>query len=138
MLSRLKRINYLIGKSGRFKFLALLALMFVNSLLEMVGVWIIPVFIVTISDPDVILQHRLATPIVDLLNITTSKDLMIWGFVFMAGLFIVKTTFFSVLIYIKNRITYNEQLRLGSRLFKAYMNARYPFFLDRNSAELLR
>jgi ATP-binding cassette subfamily C protein len=138
MLSLLRRINYLIGKSGRFKFLVLLVMMIINSLLEMVGVGVIPVFIITISDPDLILQHKLATPIIELLNITTSKNLVIWGFVFLAGLFIVKNAFFSMLIYIKNRITYNEQLRLGSRLFKSYMNARYPFFLDRNSAELLR
>src|SRR4030042_4351779 len=122
MLSRLRKINYLIGKSGQFKFLVLLAMMIINSLLEMVGVGVIPVFIITISDPDVILQHKLATPIIELLNITTSEKLMIWGFVFLAGLFIVKNAFFSMLIYIKNRVTYNEQLRLGSRLFKAYMN----------------
>ena len=53
MLSRLRKINYLIGKSGQFKFLVLLAMMIINSLLEMVGVGVIPVFIITISDPDV-------------------------------------------------------------------------------------
>ena len=138
MLSRLKKINYLIGKPGQIKFLVLLAFMVVNSLLEMVGIGAIPVFIVIISNPDLILQHSWAAPIVDWLQITTSKNLMIWGFVFLAGLFLFKNAFFSLLIYVKTRITYNEQIRLGDRLFKAYMKAPYPFFLNHNSAELLR
>ncbi|KUG23938.1 phospholipid-lipopolysaccharide abc transporter [hydrocarbon metagenome] len=50
----------------------------------------------------------------------------------------MKNVFFSVLVYLKTRIIYNEQVRLGNRLFNAYMKANYTFFLNRNSAELLR
>lgn len=138
MLSRIKKLNYIIGKPGRVKFLVLLAFMIVNALLEMVGIGAIPVFIVIISNPEMIMQHRWAAPIVDSLHITTSKNLMVWGFIFLAGLFVVKNAFCSLLIYVKARIIYNEQVRLGNRLFYAYMKARYTFFLNRNSAELLR
>ena len=58
MLSRLKKVNFLIGKAGRIKFLVLLAFMIINSLLEMVGIGTIPIFIVIISNPDMIMQHN--------------------------------------------------------------------------------
>jgi ATP-binding cassette subfamily C protein len=137
MLSRLKKVNFLIGKAGRIKFLVLLAFMIINSLLEMVGIGSIPVFIIIISNPDMIMHHRWAAPILDSLHIITSKNLMIWGFIFLAGYFTVKSVFFSLLIYVKNRIIYNEQIRWENRLFNAYMKAPYTFYLNRNSAELL-
>ena len=56
----------------------------------------------------------------------------------MYELFAFKNIFFSLLIYIKTRMIYNEQIQFGDRLFKAYMTAEYTFFLHRNSAELLR
>lgn len=138
MLSRLKKLDYLIGKPGRIKFFILLALMIINSFLEVLGVGAIPVFIVIISNPDMIMQHRWAAPFIEFLNINTPRTLMIWGFVFLAFLFVLKNAFFSFLIYIKTRVTYNEQVRLGNRLFEAYMKADYAFFLNRNSSELLR
>ena len=138
MISRLKKLFFLIGKSGRTKFFILLALMVVNSLLEMVGIGSIPVFIIIVSNPNMVLQHKWAGPIITSLNITTSKDLMLWGSIFLILIFVLKNSFFSFLIYIKTRVIYNEQVRLGNRLFKAYMKASYTFFLNRNSAELLR
>ncbi|HDS05875.1 MAG TPA: ABC transporter ATP-binding protein [Deltaproteobacteria bacterium] len=138
MISRFKKLLFLISGKGRFKFFILLAAMFINSLLEMIGVGSIPVFILIISNPEKIMQHQWAAPFVGLFDITTSKSLLTWGAVFLIGLFVAKNVFLSLLIYIKTRIIYNEQVRLGNRLFKAYMKASYPFFLNRNSAELLR
>ena len=138
MISRLKKLLFLIGKTGRIKFTILLVFMIINSLLEMVGVVSIPVFIIIISNPDMVLQHKWAGPIISSLNITTSQNLMLWGSFFIIVLFVVKNAFFSLLIYAKTKVIYNEQIRLGNRLFKAYMKASYTFFLNRNSAELLR
>lgn len=138
MESRFQKITYLIGGRARVKFSILLALMIVNSLLEMVGIGAIPLFIVMISNPDMLLQNRWIAPVAGAFHITTSQHLVLWGLVFLAVLFSVKNAFLSLLIYIKSRVTYREQIRLGNRLFKAYMKAGYPFFLNRNSAELLR
>ena len=138
MLPRFKKLLFLIGRRGRIKFSILLVAMFINSILEMAGVAAIPVFIIIISKPDMILQHQWAAPIVGLLNITTSHGMFIWGAIFLFCLFVVKNLFLSLLIYAKTKVIYNEQVRLGHRLFNAYMTSRYPFFLNRNSAELLR
>ncbi|HDQ03916.1 MAG TPA: ABC transporter ATP-binding protein [Deltaproteobacteria bacterium] len=138
MIPRFKKLLFLVGGRGRIKFIILLVGMFINSLLEMIGVGAIPVFILIISDPEKIMQHQWAAPFVGLLDITTSKSLLTWGAVFLVGLFVAKNVFFSLLVYVKTRIIYNEQVRLGNRLFKAYMKSSYPFFLSRNSAELLR
>ena len=138
MLPRLKKLLFLIGKPGRVKFSILLVLMIINSLLEMVGIGSIPVFIMILSNPGIVMQNKWAGPIIASLNISTSKNLMLWGSVLLIVVFIVKNVFFSLLIYTKTRVIYNEQVRLGNRLFKAYMKASFTFFLNRNSAELLR
>ncbi len=138
MLQRLKNLLHLIGRPGRIKFAALLFLMTINAILEMAGIGAIPLFILILSSPEMVLQHRWAASLTELFQITSSRSLMIWGSIFLVGLFAAKNGFFILLIYIKTRIIYNEQIRLGDRLFKAYMTADYTFFLNRNSAELLR
>ena len=106
MLPRLKKLIFLIGKPGRIKFFILLMGMFINSLLEMIGVGAIPVFILIISNPEKIMQHQWAAPFIGLLDITTSKSLLTWGAVFLICLFVVKNVFLSLLIYIKTKIVY--------------------------------
>ncbi len=138
MLSRLKKLFYLIGRAERAKFLVLLFFMLIHSLLETAGVGSITVFIILLSSPDMILNNVWARPVLAWLNISDARSLMIWGSVFLIALFVVKNIFFAVLVYFKNRVTYSEQIRLGNRLFKAYMKAGYTFFLNRNSSELLR
>lgn len=138
MMSRIKKLFFLIGKSGRIRFFILLAGMFVNALFEMLGVGAIPVFIMMISNPDAILQHRWAAPVVGLFDIPHSQSLLLWGSVALIALFATKNLFFSLLIYVKTKVIYDEQVKLGVRLFKAYIKANYTFFLNRNSAEILR
>src|SRR4030065_1291652 len=138
MIARFKKIFTLIGKRGRKKYFILLLLMVINSLLEMIGVGAIPVFVLIISNPEKSMQHQWAAPIVSMLNIAKSEGLLVWGSVFLISLFLLKNIFLSFLIYFKNRLIYNEHARLGNRLFAAYMKASYQFFLNRNSAELLR
>lgn len=137
-MSRLKKLFYLIGRAERAKFLVLLFFMLIHSLLETAGVGSITVFIILLSSPDMILNNVWARPVLAWLNISDARSLMIWGSVFLIALFVVKNIFFAVLVYFKNRVTYSEQIRLGNRLFKAYMKAGYTFFLNRNSSELLR
>lgn len=138
MMVRIKKLFFLIGKSGRVRFFILLAGMFVNALFEMLGVGAIPVFIMVISNPDAIMQHRWAAPVVGLFDIADSKSLLLWGSLALVALFAAKNLFFSLLIYVKTKIIYNEQVRLGVRLFQAYIKADYTFFLNRNSSEILR
>ncbi|HQL00113.1 MAG TPA: ABC transporter ATP-binding protein [Smithellaceae bacterium] len=138
MESRFRKICFLIGGRTRAKLLVLLVMMIINALMEMAGIGAIPVFIFMISNPETLLQNRWVAPVARDLHIATAQQLMLWGFGFLAVLFVVKNAFLSLLISIKAKVTYQEQIRLGNRLFKAYMKARYPFFLNRNSAELLR
>ncbi len=136
--ARLRKLSYLIGRAGRVKFAALFVLMIANAILEMAGIGAIPLFILILSSPETVLKNPWAGPMLTWLHIVSPKSLMIWGSFFLVGLFAFKNIFFSLLIYIKTKMIYNEQIQFGDRLFKAYMTAEYTFFLNRNSAELLR
>ncbi|MFO7568496.1 MAG: ABC transporter transmembrane domain-containing protein, partial [Smithellaceae bacterium] len=138
MLQRLKNLLHLIGRPGRIKFASLLFLMTINAFLEMAGLGSIPLFILILSSPETVLKSPWAGPVLIWLDIVSPKSLMIWGCVGLVGLFTLKNIFFSVVIYIKTKVVYNQQVQMGDRLFRAYMGAPYTFFLSRNSAELLR
>ncbi|HON59380.1 MAG TPA: ABC transporter ATP-binding protein [Smithella sp.] len=74
----------------------------------------------------------------DLLSIHHERQALVATFIFLAMFFLFKNAFYGWLVFMKGAVVYDDQVRLGDRLFRAYMKADYPFFLSRNSAELLR
>jgi ATP-binding cassette subfamily C protein len=52
-------------------------------------------------------------------------------------LYIVKNVYLAFFTYAQARYVYRRQISLGCRLFRAYLNSPYTFFLQRNSAELI-
>ena len=55
-----------------------------------------------------------------------------------SSLFTAKLVYTVFLSYYQARFVHNRVIKLGDRLFTAYMRAPYSFHLGRNSAELLR
>lgn len=138
MKQSLRRFFYILGGKGRFKMGVLLVMMVINAVLEMVGVGAIPLFVMVLNNPETLFEHETAGAILAGLGMETTRDLLIGGSVFLMAVFLIKNLFFAFLIWVKNRIIHNQQVVLGNRLFRAYMKAPYTFFLNRNSAELLR
>jgi len=112
--------------------------MLVKAGLEVLGIGMIPAFVSIVAAPDKILDMELMQPVLEWLNITNARELLIWGSGALLSVFVVKSAYIIFFNYIEARFIYNRRYTISHRMMNAYMQAPYTFHLTRNSAELLR
>lgn len=138
MLDSLKKIYKLFPGKDRIKIFILFGMMLVASLLEVLGIGMIPVFVTTVAEPDKILQYPVVGDMLKDVGITSSKSLVIYGALLLMVVYFVKNIYLAFFLYLKKKYVENRGIYLQDRMFRAYMTAPYSFYINRNSAELLR
>ncbi|MEX1211385.1 MAG: ABC transporter ATP-binding protein [Balneolaceae bacterium] len=138
MLDSLKKIYRLFPRKDHLKLLILLGMMIVGAALEVLGIGMIPVFVVAVSNPENLMTYPVLGSLLEYVNITTAEELVVYGALLLIGVYILKNSYLSWFIYLKKRFVANRGVMLENRLFKAYMTSPYTFYISRNSAELLR
>ncbi|NQT91166.1 MAG: ABC transporter ATP-binding protein, partial [Lentisphaerae bacterium] len=138
MLDTLRRLNCLFTRRHRIALAILLVLMLIGAVLEVVGLGLLPAFVVAAAAPDRLLAHDLVGPVVRSLNMTTPKSLLMGGSLVLLVVFLAKSSYKCFLFYVMARFVWNRQVQLGHSLFVAYMGVPYEFLLQHNTAELKR
>lgn len=138
MIDSLKKIFKLFPYKDRIKLLILFFMMMVASFLEVLGIGMIPAFVVLIAEPDRVLSMPYIGEFLANMNITTSQSLAVFGAVTLIIVYVFKNIYLFFYKYVKIKFVSNKRVYLQNRVFKAYMAAPYTFFINQNSAELLR
>lgn len=134
----LKKLNRMFTRKHRIALLVLFGLMVVGALLEAVGLGLLPAFVLASVEPQRFMDHELAGPIIERLNLTTPRRLLMGGSAVLLFVFTIKSLYQCFLFYALARFIWNRQVQLGHSLFSAYMGVPYEFLLRHNSAELKR
>ncbi len=138
MREKINKILYILPKKDPIKIAILFGLMMVAALLEVIGIGMIPAFVSIVASPERVLEYEPIQPLLSTMNISTSRDLLIWGSVTLVSVFILKSIYIIAFNYIEARFIYNRRYIISHRMMSAYMRAPYTFHLERNTAELLR
>ena len=138
MLTTLKKLFYILPKGDPVKLCILFVLMLVAATLEVAGIGMIPAFVAIVADPDHVMSLEWLQPALAMMDISNSRDLLIWGSVGLVGIFILKSTYVIIFNYYEARFIFNRRYTISYRLMRSYMQAPYIFHLRRNTAELLR
>lgn len=113
-------------------------LLIIVSLLEMLGVGAIVPFIITMLEPDKIMSNQYIAPIVSWLQITDYRHFM---YVISGGIIIIyvlKNAFILYVNYFQSRYRNRLEKDLNVKMLSSYMKRSYTFFLQVNSAEIIR
>jgi len=138
MYQSLKKIYSLLPRKDHIKFGLLFLMMIVASLFELVGIGLIPAFVISIAEPQKIFDLNVIGDLLLDNGIDNSQKLAFFGAALLIVAYIFKNSYLTFLQGWKQRLVLNKKLVLQNRLFKAYMTAPYTFYLSKNSAELLR
>ena len=116
----------------------LVLVMFVNALLEAVGIGIIMPFIALLERPSVMQESSKMRWLGQVTGVDTHFGMIaLYGGV-LAGVFFLKSAYSSFASYWQQRFVYARQVALARRLLSAYLEAPYTFHLRRNSADLIQ
>ncbi len=133
-----QKLRKLFSRGEKFKIILLFVLMMIGAVLEVAGIGMVPAFVAMVANPQRVLEHETFGVVFQRLGIESSRELLIYGAIALVGLFFVKNTYLLFYRYIEARFIYARRYLFSSRLMTAYLQAPYTFFLERNSAELLR
>ena len=118
---------YIFSRSDRLRFVLLVVLMLIGSLIEMATLAAIPIFVSGLMNG---LDERL-------LRFFSQENFPLHGSMVLLCLFSVRTVYFMTLHWFQERILRNRQIALGSRIFNAYMQVPYGIVRGINSNRLI-
>ncbi len=134
----LSKLNHIFDRKQKNSIIRIVVLIIIGTGLELVGITAILPFIEVAMKPESIYENRFLNYIYTLLGMESSVQFLVLIGIGLVLLYIVKNAF---LIFENDRIfrfTYNSQRQLAIRLLNAYLKEPYTFFLDHNSADMVR
>lgn len=137
MYENFQKLIELLSAREQRNFALLVLIMIFEAVIEMIGVGIIPIYILALAYPQKLQQHELTVWLFPD-GVPATDQLLIWGSALLLFFFFSKTLISIATTYWKMRFAQTRSLKLSRRLFKAYMNAPYVFHLAHNTSELLR
>ena len=133
-----KKLFGLFSRGDITKLILLFAMMMGSAILEILGIGMIPAFVAIVANPKHVLENERFVSFFQFLNISSARELLIYGSVSFIGIFIIKNAYTLLFRYIEARFIYNRRYVLSHKLMRSYMQAPYTFYLQRNTAELHR
>ena len=115
----------------------LLLLMSIGAILDAFSVGMILPVIAIISSPELLLRSSLSKALTEFLISTDQTMLILSSFIALAGLYILKNIFLTIIMHLQCQFIYRKQEQTAAALFDAYLRSPYIFHLARNSTELV-
>lgn len=133
-----RKSMYILEKPQKVKLFGLLLLLFGETIMELLGVISIYPFIALVLSPDMIQSNRFLKAIYDITGVKTNAQFYMVLAIGIILLYVIKNLFNVLSLYLRFGFTYGIQRELSTKLMKSYMKESYSFFLENNSANLMR
>ena len=134
----LKKLSYIFDKKQKFSIAKIVFLIIIGTALELVGITAILPFVEIAMEPGKIYDSRLLGLLYDQMGFHNSGEFLILLAIGLIVVYLIKNLF---LIHMNNciyRFNYDNQRMMAKKLLETYLKEPYIFFLNHNSAELVR
>lgn len=125
------------GKQKR-KLAVMLVLILINSGVSLLGVSVLLPFIEAVTNPQALLEEPLVRAVYDFLGLTDPNQLITVIAIAIVFVYIAKNGFIIFMNNMQYRFSYYGKREMQDKLMKYYISKDYTFFLNHNSAELMR
>lgn len=126
-----------LSKRRRKQFFLLLILMVLASIMEIVSIGAVVPFLGALTSPEQIYQHQLAQPLIQILEITESNQLLLP----LSIIFIVATLIAAavrlLLLYVSTRLSYAAGADISINIYRRTLYQDYSVHTSRNSSEII-
>ena len=127
-----------MGREQRKRWLLLVALAIITSLLEIVAAALVYVLLGLVANPGGTVSLPLIGDIRSIAGGVDERTMLLSLIGIMIAFFLARAVVAMAAEYIMQRVTQNAAARLSVRLVRGYLSLPYSFHLQRNSAELIR
>lgn len=135
--SQLVRLWRHLSSRRQKQFLLLLVLMVIVSLLEIVSVGAVLPFLGVLSSPDQVYQHTLMKPVIEMLGLTESGQLILPLTIFFITAVLIAGSFRLILLYAMTRLSFSAGADLSINIYRRTLYQEYTVHITRNSSEVI-
>ena len=132
------KIQTILSINDRKKFYLLFLIIFFVIFIEMLGISLIPIYILLISDQSLIIEH---IPFENIKLIITSLEenrFIIISSILLFSVFFLKNLILGFFIYFQGKIIVNFNRVTNSYLFNYYIRSNYLFYVNSKPSEIIR
>ncbi|WP_436862237.1 ABC transporter ATP-binding protein [Acinetobacter haemolyticus] len=138
MLDSLKQLWQILSPLDKRKVIYVLVLVMGMAFIESAGVISIMPFLAVLSNPDVVETNHYLKHIYDFTGAENKKTFIIYLGFFSLTIVVFSTIFKVITQYAVNRFASLQRHYFATRLLKIYLQQNYEFFIQRNSATLIK
>ena len=128
-ITLLHKVSYLFDRRQKRQLVGLGVLILIGGLLETLGVSLLLPVVSAFMDPEAIMENELVGKITAVLDIQTSKQLIIYMLVVLIALYVFKNTYLLFLTYVQNTFVTRNRNRMISRVMREFLNRPYEDYL---------
>lgn len=133
-----EKASYIFNRKQKIRLVWLVMILFAEIFLELLGVISVYPFIALILNPNMIHENRLLLMAYEISGVENNNDFFMIMALGMIGIYIFKNAFNAFTSYKRTGFVFDTQREIGVRLMRSYMQEPYSFFLEKNSAVLMR
>ena len=134
----LHKVGYLFDRKQKKQILGLAVRILIGGLLETMGVSLLLPVVQAIMDPEAIMENELVGAVTDLLQIETSRQLIILMLGSLIALYVIKNTYLLFLTYVQNTFVTRNRNRMISRVMREFLSRPYEEYLGADIPTVFR
>lgn len=132
------KLNYILDRKQKNLSIIVLFMTVVGAVFETLGVSIIIPLVSAFLSPDQLMENQYVAPVVAILHITTSGQLLVLISSAVIVIYILKNMYMVLLSYVRVKFSVKVKRELSIKMMNSYMEREYTFFLGVNTADILR
>lgn len=132
------QLRYIMTEKQKRQSAAIFILIIGGALFETLGVSAILPFIQSIMEPEELVNKRYIAVVVKTLNLKDTYSIVYLCGVFISLVYVIKNVYLFVSSRIQSKFRWRFQKNLSTKMLASYMKRPYVYFLDINSAEIIR
>ncbi len=132
------QLRYIMTEKQKRQSAAIFILIIGGALFETLGVSAILPFIQSIMEPEELVNKWYIAVIVRTLNLKDTYSIVYLCGVFISLVYVIKNVYLFASSRIQSKFRWRFQKNLSTKMLASYMKRPYVYFLDINSAEIIR
>ncbi len=138
MIQIFRKAFSLLDRRDRLRLSVIIVLMFLGAIAETIGIGIIPSFVGLLGNDNVLKNVGIVRWAYKLTGFQDYRDFVQWFCAALMAVYVLKNAYLAWLSYIQTQFIYQQQYKVSRRLMSRYLRQPYTFYLQRNTAEILR
>jgi ATP-binding cassette subfamily C protein len=137
MITLVRSCFSLLDQAARRRLALLSALIFSNTILEILSIGMILPFIALLSRPQLVETNSIARHVYEKLGFSSPNELLLLFGVTLLFLVVFKNVYLFFVTRAQYRFSFGQAALVSTRLFERYLRAPYAVHLNRNPADLI-